>query len=1003
MKSLFNRSHKPNSKRAGVNEIEYEYDDIDDGFGDFEYYGAEEGFYESDVQGEYYGEEEPGEYYEEGTGEYYEEESTGEYYEESTGEYYEEGSGEYYVTEAEGEYYEARDTDEYYGEDTVTYEETESEYYVEDAGEYYEEEDYAQEDAYVTAAVRNTRTARHTAKTAPKKNRRKTGFDKEEFFALLTQKLNSMDMMDRMMLIVGVAVLVLAIITGSVFIGRAAINRQVSKFVSVCSYLSEITTIGGDGIEAVANAHMDRLEVDKGGFTGHYDEEDVNRQISVMPQFVSIEKDLKIKFTNKKTEKLVPNAPFSVVVTTPDGKEQIWSDDDMDGIIYKTGIAPGKYQIAMETLADEKYDRYIITTDVRTAEVKKEIAFSKVDVENEVKQESEIDASVEDTKKNNTKVESTIKDTVAWVESKVIPVTYNEVSKSTIADPLTLVMARQLILVTESGESPAGEPAPEEPPVELEQPTEAPAELPTEEPVAPPTEAPAEPAPAPAEPTAQPTAAPTAAPTAEPTAAPTQAPATPAPTQTPLKKGQITLDYKELKGSLGTDVTTKAKATGFSEYQLEFKITPTSSSVAKAEINATTGDIKITPIKTGTATFTVSVNYKGSSDNSTRAETTLKVTIGDKKSISLSETKKNLFVGENFLLTAEVKNATDANMEVYSSNSDLVYVSSNTTKKEVRVYANKEGTAVISVSYTDPTTKEKITATCEVVVRKHPNQDTTTLLKNRSGEQIYVLENGNYREARYADYYKASKFFLKGEVKYTGWQNIGGKVYYFTANGEKITGTHVIQGATYTFGSDGALTQGSGVVGIDVSKWNGSIDWNAVKNSGVSYAIIRCGYRGSTNGSLVEDPKFRANIKGATGAGLKVGVYFFSQAVNQVEAVEEASMVLGLIDDYNLSYPVFLDVEPSGGRGDKIDKDTRTAVCKAFCETIQNAGYKAGVYSNKTWLEGKINVSALSKYKIWLAQYAAKPTYTGRYDIWQYTATGHVNGISGNVDMNISY
>ena len=220
---------------------------------------------------------------------------------------------------------------------------------------------------------------------------------------------------------------------------------------------------------------------------------------------------------------------------------------------------------------------------------------------------------------------------------------------------------------------------------------------------------------------------------------------------------------------------------------------------------------------------------------------------------------------------------------------------------------------------------------------------------------------------------------------------------------QTLSGEYVYQGATYTFGSDGALTQGSGVVGIDVSKWNGSIDWNAVKNSGVSYAIIRCGYRGSTNGSLVEDPKFRANIKGATGAGLKVGVYFFSQAVNQVEAVEEASMVLGLIDDYNLSYPVFLDVEPSGGRGDKIDKDTRTAVCKAFCETIQNAGYKAGVYSNKTWLESKINVSALSKYKIWLAQYAAKPTYTGRYDIWQYTAKGHVNGISGDVDMNISY
>jgi len=100
---------------------------------------------------------------------------------------------------------------------------------------------------------------------------------------------------------------------------------------------------------------------------------------------------------------------------------------------------------------------------------------------------------------------------------------------------------------------------------------------------------------------------------------------------------------------------------------------------------------------------------------------------------------------------------------------------------------------------------------------------------------------------------------------------------------------------------------------------------------------------------------------------------------------------------------VFLDVEASGGRADSIDKATRTAVCKAFCATIQNAGYTAGVYSNKHWLETKMDASALSAYKIWMAQYAAAPTYKSRYDLWQYRSTGSVNGISGNVDMNISY
>ena len=147
---------------------------------------------------------------------------------------------------------------------------------------------------------------------------------------------------------------------------------------------------------------------------------------------------------------------------------------------------------------------------------------------------------------------------------------------------------------------------------------------------------------------------------------------------------------------------------------------------------------------------------------------------------------------------------------------------------------------------------------------------------------------------------------------------------------------------------------------------------------------------------------FEENIKGATKAGLKVGVYFFTQATDEVEAVYEASFVLDRIKNYKISYPVFLDVEASGGRGDKIDKAARTAVCKAFCQTIQNAGYTAGIYANKTWLENRIDTGELGAYKVWLAQYVAEPTYTGRYDMWQYTCTGKISGISGDVDLNLS-
>ena len=194
-------------------------------------------------------------------------------------------------------------------------------------------------------------------------------------------------------------------------------------------------------------------------------------------------------------------------------------------------------------------------------------------------------------------------------------------------------------------------------------------------------------------------------------------------------------------------------------------------------------------------------------------------------------------------------------------------------------------------------------------------------------------------------------------------------------------------------------------VGIDVSKWNGEIDWDKVKNAGVEFAIIRVGYRGSVTGSLVEDPLFAANIRGATASNVPVGVYFFTQAVNEVEAVEEASAVLQLIREYNLEYPVFIDTEGAGGNGraDGLDVETRTLVCEAFCRTIVNAGYEAGVYANRHWYNNNLQVNQLEKYCIWLAEYRSTPLYQGYYQMWQYTSKGSIDGIVGNVDMSISY
>ncbi len=242
-----------------------------------------------------------------------------------------------------------------------------------------------------------------------------------------------------------------------------------------------------------------------------------------------------------------------------------------------------------------------------------------------------------------------------------------------------------------------------------------------------------------------------------------------------------------------------------------------------------------------------------------------------------------------------------------------------------------------------------------------------------------------------------------GTYKYTGWQTIDGATYYFDKEGNKVTGTQTIQGIQYTFSSEGVR---SGTIGIDVSKFQKSINWTKVKNAGINFAIIRCGYRGYGSGVLVEDPMFRSHITGAKAAGLRVGVYFFSQAVTEAEAVEEASMAVKLAGTYGINMPIAIDSEYANGgagRADGLSKADRTRITIAFCNTVANSGYTPMVYASKNWFSEHLDPSQFpSSYRIWVAQYAAKCTYGGRYDIWQNTSKGTVDGVSGNVDMNVS-
>ena len=201
--------------------------------------------------------------------------------------------------------------------------------------------------------------------------------------------------------------------------------------------------------------------------------------------------------------------------------------------------------------------------------------------------------------------------------------------------------------------------------------------------------------------------------------------------------------------------------------------------------------------------------------------------------------------------------------------------------------------------------------------------------------------------------------------------------------------------------------------GIDVSQFQKTIDWSKVKDTGLDYTMIRIGYRGYGTGKIVYDPKFVENITGASLHQIPVGIYFFTQAVSEQEAIEEANWVINALAMYRdkIKYPIAIDTEWSNddkdGRADWISNETRTAVCRAFCNRIRQAGYTPMIYASKNWIQEKLDINQLGEYEIWLAHYTYSPEkpsdYTGPYTMWQYTSSGYVNGISGNVDMNLSY
>ena len=703
--------------------------------------------------------------------------------------------------------------------------------------EEYEEDAIFSEDEYLDENP-ITGVKKKTSKSGKSKKRKKK---KPLAFADKVQAIFAeMTALDGIIAVTGVMVLVVAIVTVSVFSGAKIAQQQVEAFAPLGEEMECLVDAGKGTLLAMSDGQkLIQDEETEEEMTFEYEEKELEvTTVNVNMKLTSVQRDLKIKFVNHKTGKLIPHVEFKVSVEKADGKEKEYTDDDKDGIIYLSDMEPGKVTVTMLAMSGE--EGLAFNTAPQTIKIKDKIEYKKIDVSEEVKSESEINAAIEDTAKEN-EVEAELKDTVEWVASTKTEVgvqeSYVEVKKDNISDPSNTAKV------------------------------------------------------------------------------------------TFLRMTQIT--------------ESSAESTSSSENSSEDTSKQENATPTPPPETTTTPESTTPPETTTTPESTTPPETTTTPESTTSPESTT---------------------------TPE-----------------------STTEEET-------------------TTEETTTPPPSSTVPENPAKtDTVTPLKDNSGNQMYLrTSDGKFVEAKYADYYNDKAVFYKrlttpASYKYTGWQNVDGKTYFYDKNNNAVTGEQVIQGAKYNFASDGALITGSGALGIDVSKWNGNIDWNAVKNSGVSYVIIRCGYRGSTTGAMIEDPKFKTNIRGANAAGLKVGIYFFSQAVNEVEAVEEASMTINLIKNYSISYPVFLDVEPSGGRADGIDKNTRTQVIKAYCETIRNSGYTAGVYANKTWLTSYMNVGELGAYKIWLAQYNTAPTYSGRIDLWQYTSKGQVNGIGGHTDLNLSY
>lgn len=724
----------------------------------------------------------------------------------------------------------------------------------------------------------------------------------------------------------------------------------------------------------------------------------------------SIEKDLKIKIQDKASKNVKGQSfEISVKADKKKAKATTYSDTDKDGIIYIKSIEAGKYKVSLNEIEGfvSKENEYSVT-------VKDKIEYKEVAVKDEIKTEAEV-APAEDAETNNVEVEAVVKDTVETLDSTCTPTKVGSGDVDTSNFPKAEVGGTSKVDIAQaSGTAVAKNISYRASSNDITQPSEGTKSTDGETPS-----------------------------TGDQgngenkgegngTTGGNGSGTTEGGTSTPSTENKGDSKPGDGNGSTGTGEDKKPEGTEKPDdktyaYQCTYIFYVDGKEVTKETKNRTDLKETQTVFKASEADSYSKYAEKYTFEKAEPAEATAKVddpkkeihlywktkAAAAKASVSIPQTatlyNSAINNANTLALAASITDEGNIIKEIsWSSSDEKIVKVTNGARTGCTITAAGNGSATVTATITYLTTPgdtqktandKKIT--CTVTVKDYSG-NSTTQLKDKSGRGLYK-DSECKTPATLADYKEGATYYT--EPQYTGWQTIDGKVYYYNSNHQRVTGSQVISGITYTFGSDGSLQQGSGKNGIDVSSHQGNIDWSSVKAAGINFAIIRVGYRGSKSGVLVEDSCFKKNIKGATAAGINVGVYFFTQAVTEAEAVEEASMALSLCSGYNLTYPIFVDTEngSGGARANGLDKAARTACVSAFCKTVANGGRKAGVYASKSWYNNKIDASAFSSYFIWVAQYNTTCTYKGKYNMWQYSSKGSVPGIKGNVDVNIAY